>query len=106
MSALGRKNLPRSPLLKSYSGFILVPRNREFPPSLVFLPNQADSSPGIREPFKSVDHQRVMACGVLSQRNPSRLGLAVFLVRDNNCEWIQEHRCDPLKVQPVLAEIG
>src|ERR1700733_3128315 len=95
-SESGRKNLPRSPLVKSYSGFICVPRSRGLPPWLVFWRKSAELVPVTGQPLESVDQECVLATGIPSQRNPSDLGVAVLIVRDRNRKRVQEYGCGAL----------
>ena len=48
----------------------------------------ADLPPAISQPFKSVDHEHIVATRILSQRNPPSLGFAMLFAGDGNREWV------------------
>jgi hypothetical protein len=76
----------------------------DFRPRWFSCGNQPNSSP-LTGQLESVDHECVLATCILSQRNPSDLGFAVFIVGNRNRKRVQEHGCGALKIQAVLSRL-
>jgi hypothetical protein len=52
-----------------------------------------------------MDHERVLATRILSQRNPSDLSFAVLIIGDGNRERVQEDGCARSKSKPCLSRL-